>query len=161
MKVLIVSDNHRYDTYLEQVIKEEAPFDCFIHLGDATGSEDYIRTIVNCPTYMVRGNNDFFCDLPKEQEFELAGNKILITHGHYYYVGQHTEEIRRQGRARNADIVMFGHTHRPYLDIGDEMTVLNPGSISYPRQENRKPSYIVMEIGSEGIVQYQIKYLEK
>ena len=41
---------------------------------------------------------------------------------------------------------MFGHTHRPYLDQGKEITVLNPGSVSYPRQEGRKGSYMIMEM---------------
>ena len=31
----------------------------------------------------------------------------------------HTEELRRQARSRGKDIVMFGHTHKPYLDTED------------------------------------------
>lgn len=159
MKILIVSDTHRFDVNLEQVLEDEKPLDRLIHLGDATGSEDYIKEIAECPAYMVRGNNDFFCDLPNEQEFGLGDYKVLITHGHYYYVGQHTEELRRQANAKGVDIVMFGHTHKPMLDIGEELTILNPGSLSYPRQEGRKPSYIVMEIDEKGVAKYKIKFL--
>ena len=39
MKILIVSDTHRKDDHLKQVIKEQAPFDMLIHLGDIEGSE--------------------------------------------------------------------------------------------------------------------------
>ena len=56
---------------------------------------------------------------------------------------------------------MFGHTHQPYLHYADKLTVLNPGSISYPRQDGRKPSYIMMEIDREGEAHYTINYLEK
>ena len=59
---------------------------------------------------------------------------------------------------RNADIVMFGHTHKPYFSQKDGLTVLNPGSLSYPRQDGRKPSYMVMEIDEEGKAHYEQKY---
>ena len=159
MKILIVSDTHRHDSNLVRVLKKVSPVDCLIHLGDVEGSEDYIRSLVQCPVHIVSGNNDFFCDLPREEEFELGRYHVLITHGHYYYVSLDTQEIRRQAVARGVDIVMFGHTHRPYLDVGEEVTVLNPGSLSYPRQEGRRPSYMIMEIDREGEAHYTVNYL--
>ena len=48
------------------------------------------------------------------------------------------------------DVVMYGHTHVPYIEIGDDVTILNPGSISYPRQPGRKPTFLIMEIDEEG-----------
>ena len=54
---------------------------------------------------------------------------------------------------------MFGHTHKPYFSQKDGLTVLNPGSLSYPRQDGRKPSYMVMEIDEEGKAHYEQKYL--
>ena len=42
MKVLIVSDTHRRNGNLQEVIERTAPFDMLIHLGDAEGSEDLI-----------------------------------------------------------------------------------------------------------------------
>ena len=46
-----------------------------------------------------------------------------------------SEYIREEGAARKVDIVMFGHTHKPYFEQKDGITVLNPGSLAYPRQE--------------------------
>ena len=43
-KILITSDTHRRDGNLLEVIQNEAPFDMFIHLGDAEGSEDMITS---------------------------------------------------------------------------------------------------------------------
>ena len=67
--------------------------------------------------------------------------------------------LKEEARARNFDIAMFGHTHRPYLEQERDVTVLNPGSMSYPRQEGRKPSYMVMEIDGNGDASYTIKYI--
>ena len=160
MKILIVSDTHRHDKNLVEVLRKVSPIDMLIHLGDAEGSEDYIRQIANAPVHIVSGNNDFFSDLPREEEFMLGKYRVLITHGHYYYVSLDLQEIRRQARSRGADIVMFGHTHRPHLEIEDDLTVLNPGSLSYPRQEGRRPSYVIMDLDAHGEAHFTINYLK-
>lgn len=159
MKILIVSDTHGRDKNLKKLLSAEGAFDALIHLGDIEGSENLIRRMVPCPVYMVSGNNDFFSDLPRELELELGKYKVLLTHGHYYYVSLNTDEIRRQARTRGIDIVMFGHTHKPYLDTKDRVTVLNPGSLSFPRQEGRRPSYMWMEIDEKGEAHFEMKYL--
>ena len=132
--------------------------DMLIHCGDVEGSEDFIRSIAGCPVHMVAGNNDFFSDLKKEEEFYIGDYKVWLTHGHNYYVSMGTEFIREEAKSRGVDIVMFGHTHRPYLEQG-KVTVLNPGSLSYPRQEGRRPSYILMELDAKGKTHYHINYI--
>lgn len=161
MKILIVSDTHRMDDNLQEVIRAQAPLDMLIHLGDAEGSEFQIGTWVNagCRLEMVLGNNDFFSDLEREIELELGPHRILLTHGHYYNVSLGIEALRQEAIERNCDIAMYGHTHRPFLEIGREVTVLNPGSLSYPRQEGRKPSYMIMEMDEDGAVQYHTYFL--
>ena len=116
--------------------------------------------IIQQQKHMVRGNNDFFSDLPREEEFYIGKYKVFITHGHAYYVSLDAEYITEEGAARKADIVMFGHTHKPYLEQKDGITVLNPGSISFPRQEGRKGSYMIMEIDEGGEPSFEQRYLE-
>ena len=161
MKILIVSDTHRKDDNLKKVIEELKPLDMFIHLGDSEGSEVYIPEWLNqeCEIQMVRGNNDFFSELPKEDEFCIGNYHVLITHGHYYYISMGTEMLKEDARARGFNLVMFGHTHRPYLEQDQDITILNPGSLSYPRQEGRKPSYILMDIDKHGEAHFAINYL--
>lgn len=159
MKILIVSDTHRRDSNLKEVLLKVSPIDKLIHLGDSEGSEDYIGQIANCPVHIVSGNNDFFSDLPREEELQLGKYKALLTHGHYYYVSLDTRSIKEEAKARGFDIVMFGHTHRPVLEIQEDVIALNPGSLSYPRQDGRKPSYIIMEIDQKGEAHFTINYL--
>ncbi len=161
MKVLIVSDTHRKEENLERVLELEKNIDMLIHLGDIEGAEDYIRSIVTCPCYMVAGNNDYFSMLHRDLIIEIGPYKALLTHGHHYYVSLGYETIESEAIAQGVDIVMFGHTHRPIVEIENEITLLNPGSLTYPRQENRKPSYIIMTIDDDDEVTYEIKYLDK
>lgn len=160
MKILIVSDTHGHERNLEKVLERVSPIDQLIHLGDVEGHEDYIEVLAECPVHMVSGNNDFFSDLPREEEFWLGKYHVLITHGHYYGVSMGTERLKEGAAARKIDIAMYGHTHRPEIDLTEGVTVLNPGSISYPRQWGRKPSYLIMEIDRDGEAHYTINYLE-
>ena len=84
MKVLIVSDTHGHDENLERAVMMETPFDMLVHCGDVEGREIFIEALVDCPCCIVSGNNDFFSDLPREEEIDIDGNKVLVTHGHYY-----------------------------------------------------------------------------
>lgn len=161
MKILIVSDTHRKDDNLKRVLDQHMPLDMLIHLGDAEGSEYLIENWVNddCDLEMVLGNNDFFSALEREIEVEIGPHKALLTHGHYYNVSLGVENLRQEALERGCDIAMYGHTHRPYLEEGSDVTILNPGSLSYPRQEGRKPSYMILEMDDDGRLHFQTYYI--
>ena len=159
MKILIISDTHRKHENLLIVLERECPVDLLIHLGDAEGYEDYIAEQAGCPVEVVAGNNDFFSSLPREKELQIGKYKVLITHGHYYYVNTGIEDIEREAEGRGCDIDMFGHTHRPIFDYHKDVIALNPGSLSYPRQEGKRPSYIIMDLDKKGEATFEIEYL--
>lgn len=161
MKILVVSDTHGRDENLERVLEIESPFDVLIHCGDVEGREDYIEAAADCPVYMVAGNNDFFSDLEQEMVFELAGRRIFLTHGHYYRVSMELDRLVDEALDRKADVVLFGHIHRPVCQKEQGVLVVNPGSLSYPRQSGRAPSYAVLhgEMGKE--LSCEIRYLPR
>ena len=139
MKVLIVSDTHGRDENLEIAINREAPFDMLVHCGDVEGREFYIEALAECPCSIVSGNNDFFSDLPREDVIEVEGNKILVTHGHYYGVSMAFDQLVVEKEAG--------------------VLLVNPGSLAYPRQRGRRPSYAVMETDGKGEMHVEIRYL--
>lgn len=161
MKILIVSDTHRKDDNLKYVIGKTEPIDMLIHLGDAEGSEHAIQNWISegCRLEMVLGNNDFFSMLDREKEIMIGKYRALLTHGHYYGVSMGPEGLADEAKNRNCQIAMYGHTHRPFLSTIGGVTVLNPGSLSYPRQEGRRPSFMIMEIDDNGEVHYSQKFL--
>lgn len=160
MKVLIVSDTHGREQNLAEALEQTGPIDQLIHLGDVEGGAEHIRELAgDAPAAIIAGNNDFFCDLPNERIFTLGGHRIFMTHGHGYFVHSGTLYLKREARKKGADIVMFGHTHKPYMEEDNELLVLNPGSLSLPRQEGHRPTYIVMEIADDGQISYELGYL--
>ena len=159
MKVLIVSDTHRNEDNLIEVLEREKNLDLLIHCGDVEGAEDEIEHYAGCETVFVAGNNDFFSRLPREVLLDAEEYKLWVTHGHNYYVNTNPEYIRKEARLKGVDIVLYGHTHRPVLEKAGELIVLNPGSLTYPRQEGRRPSYAVMELEKKEIKRLEIVYL--
>ncbi len=158
MKVLICSDTHRkHDNYMK-LLEKEGPFDFLIHCGDTEGGEYLISEAAGCQCEIVMGNNDFFSSLPREALFDLCGRKVWVTHGHNYYVSLDTAIIKEEAVLRGASVVMFGHTHKPLIEE-EGILCINPGSLSYPRQPNRRPSYIVLDIDKNGRWNPEIKYL--
>lgn len=148
-KVLIVSDTHGNDSLLKKIVEKEKPFDLLIHCGDLEESEGKLISICDTPVYAVAGNNDYFYDLPNRVEFDWKGKHILLTHGHYDNVYSGYDRLYYKAKELKADIVMFGHTHVPCLKTIDGVRFVNPGSLTYPRQAGRVPTYMVMENCSE------------
>ena len=131
MRVLIISDTHRRDDRFLELIKRVKPIDMLIHCGDSEGSEDLY----------------------------LGKYKVWLTHGHNYYVSMGNSMLKEEAQARGVDIVMYGHTHKPVIDMEKDITAINPGSLSFPRQEGRRPSYILMELDKDGQAHYHLNYL--
>ncbi len=159
LKILIVSDTHRKCLSLKYVLEMHQPVDLLIHLGDVEGQEKIISDMAKCPCMIVAGNNDYYTDLPEEQEIWIGRYRAFLTHGHRYRVSLTTEYLKDEALSRDCQIAMFGHTHRPLIKHESGITLLNPGSLSYPRQENGRGSYIMMEVDREGEAHYTIHYL--
>jgi len=159
MKILIVSDTHRYTDDLQKVVGKTAPLDLLIHCGDSEVSEETITRIAGCPVEIVAGNNDFSSGLSREKEFMVGRYKVWLVHGNRYYVTIESKTIRTEALSRYVDIVMYGHTHRPIIDIQPDLIAINPGSLSYPRQEGRRRSYIIMDLDKNGDAHFTINYI--
>ena len=159
MKILIVSDTHGRNGSFKAVYQAVSPVDMVLHLGDVEGAEETFASMVKCPFYAVAGNNDFFTSLPMEQEIQIGTYKAFLCHGHYYRVSMTNQLLADEARARGCSLAFYGHTHRPMIERNQDVTLLNPGSLSFPRQDNRKPSYMIMDIDRHNEAHFTICYL--
>ena len=141
MKILIISDSHGKRERLDKVLEKAGNVDMLIHLGDVGADVEYLRKRAGCETHIIKGNNDYNVDVPKEEILQIGKYKVWLTHGHKYYVNWGLERIAQEAAC-----------------IGN-VTLVNPGSISLPRQENRKGSYIFMEVDQEQEAHFSVAYL--
>lgn len=156
MRILIVSDTHGRNANLIEALDKCGKIDMLIHCGDLECPKENIEYLAECPVIAVKGNNDFFLKAEREEVFWMEEYKIMVAHGHTYNVSLGVDMLVDEALSRGVNIVMYGHTHRPHLEIRDDITIINPGSLSYPRQEGRNYTYVIMEIDKFGKANYKL-----
>ena len=130
MKILVVSDSHKRLEKLMKIYELERP-EIVISAGDHSRDAEELSYLYPDSTYyIVRGNCDIFDrNYENEMVLNLGGSKILLAHGHEYDVKYSYFTIRKEAEKRGCDIVIFGHTHIPYLQKEDGVVLFNPGAV--------------------------------
>ncbi len=133
MKYLIISDTHKFLNNAVDLIEKLKPDYC-IHLGDIAQDCDDLENIFPRQKFIfVKGNNDVWLRdnrFPDERCFELEGKRFFVCHGHKFHVKSSLDYLKSAAKEKKADIVLFGHTHKKYIDKSDTMVILNPGGYS-------------------------------
>ena len=69
------------------------------------------------------------------------------------------DQLVEAAREKGCNAVFFGHIHVPVLEEEDGVLLVNPGSLAFPRQRGRRPSYAVLETDEKGGMHVEIRYL--
>lgn len=160
MKILLTSDTHGNLRNIINVINSIEDIDRIIHLGDYERDVEELQELYKYPIDYVQGNCDFISYAPELKVLDFYGVRILLTHGHLYDVKWEYDSILEIGKKNKANIVLFGHTHVSLVKNIDNITLINPGSISLPR-DGKGHSYGILEIEENGKYHINIKNLEK
>jgi putative phosphoesterase len=108
-----------------------------LHAGDVGGTAilDELRLIA--PVRAVFGNTDppDHPELSTEVSVQVNGLRVHVSHGHE--VGSPTPE--KLAERYDADVVVYGHTHRPLVTRMNGMLFVNPGAAG-PKRFNISPS---------------------
>ena len=158
MKICVFSDSHGYAGNMIKAVRLENPALCFF-LGD--GEMDLVTlrgSYPDLPIYTVRGNCDLRSTQPLILNAVVSGFRFYAVHGHQHEV-KYDDSVRELCYAAlraDADVVLFGHTHLPYLDHHLGMEIMNPGSIG----KVKNPSYGLLTI-EDGKLSVEIRYLKE
>ena len=144
MRLGVISDTH--GLLRPEVFNAFAHVDHILHAGDIGSLELLAELEALAPVTAVYGNTDGFDlrnRLPRVARVELDGFDIVVTHGDQF--GSPTPE-KLNAAFPEAQILVYGHTHRPLLTIVDVVvTVMNPGSAG-PRRFTIPPSVGILEL---------------
>jgi putative phosphoesterase len=118
---------------MERMVEQCPQVTTWIHGGDYCEDADDLALYVDVPVYSVRGNNDFRSyNVPECRTLSVDGVGITVIHGHQWYHNR-LQRLAELGKKNHSSLVVFGHTHRRFLEQVEGITVVNPGSISRPR----------------------------
>lgn len=150
MKLLILSDSHGMMQCMCDAVEKEHP-DYIIHLGDHDrDAEELSCYYPQLPITWVRGNCDLLSDAPVQHTAVYGGKKIFFCHGHTLGVKSGLLRAVYTAREAGANVLLYGHTHIPFSDASDGLTILNPGACGTQNYYG-KASYGVIEITPQGL----------
>jgi uncharacterized protein len=128
----VISDTH--GVLRPQVFEAFREVDHILHGGDIGNWDLIVELQALAPVTAVYGNTDGFdirAKVPQVAEIELDGFPIVVTHGDQF--GSPTSAKLHEAFP-HADIIVFGHSHRPLLELVDRtVTVMNPGGAGATR----------------------------
>jgi uncharacterized protein len=130
MKTVIITDSHGKLDYMLRVVELESPTIIFFagDYSDDCIELQYIKESIKY--YIVKGNTDFNDYItPEIVEIEINKEKIFLTHGHLFGVKRGYNMIKEEAVKRGSSLVIFGHTHIPYIEKWSEITFFNPGAM--------------------------------
>lgn len=129
MKILVLSDSHGNLINMRRAVEKENP-NLILHLGDCWRDGERLHAAFpDIPFEQVPGNCDFRPGEDVELLLFLEDKRVLMCHGHTYGVKQSLISAGYAAEEQNLDLFLFGHTHRPLVDMRGKTLFLNPGSI--------------------------------
>ena len=135
----VIADTHvprRARRLPEGLIPHLQRADLILHAGDLMDPTLLEELAAYAPTRTVRGNLDQpEAGLPETLEFEFGGARVAMVHDSGPKRGRRNRMRRRFPKAR---VVVFGHSHIPWLEDEAGLLLLNPGS---PTDKRRQPDH--------------------
>jgi uncharacterized protein len=156
MRVMVLADTHLKGTSLPQGRRARlldalwsrlAGADAILHAGDVLDASVLELLRATAPVHAVLGNNDrsLVGLLPLTRSVEIGGVPIGMIHDSGPAKGR-ARRMRR--RFPECDVVVFGHSHAPVNEIGEDGQLLfNPGS---PTQRRAQPVHTLGELRIAG-----------
>jgi len=154
----VIADTHiprRARALPEALIPHLERADLVLHAGDLMDPALLDQLAAYVPVKAVRGNLDPpHSNLPETLEFELGGTKIAMIHNSGPRKGRRARLRRRFPDAR---VIVFGHSHIPFLEDENDLMLLNPGSPTDRRRQPR-PTFALL-YAEEGSARAEIMAL--
>lgn len=139
MLAAVIADTHiprRAKKLPGALIEHLERADLILHAGDLMDPALLDVLAGYAPVRAVRGNVDPpELDLPETIEFDFGGVPVAVIHDSGPKKGRRARMRRRFPKAR---VVVFGHSHIPWLEDDGGLLLLNPGS---PTDRRRQPEH--------------------
>ena len=163
MNILVISDTHgRIEKAAElyRILSKDQSISFIIHCGDHKEDAENLADELGTVVLGVEGN----CDNCYKNSFEIThtpAGQILIIHGHMQNVGFTRSGLFYLAEQYNCVAVCYGHTHVPAIEEADGITVLNPGSLTYPRDGSKNGSCALLVAEKDEPLRCSIHYYDE
>jgi putative phosphoesterase len=117
------------------------------------------RSLAWTKAHATDENKAFLRELHKEIRFDADGKRVLLVHGsprkinEYLFEDRPVSSFQRLAASSNADVIVFGHTHKPFTKFVDHVLFVNVGSVGKPKDGDWRACYAILETET-GAVQF-------
>lgn len=111
------------------------------------------RSLAWTKTRVTPENKAFLRTLQNQIRVEADGRRMLLVHGsprkmnEYLFEDRPLSSFQRLAQSSDAALIVFGHTHQPYVKVVDAVTFLNVGSVGKPKDGDSRACYAIVENG--------------
>jgi putative phosphoesterase len=108
-------------------------------------------------------SKDFMRGLPFDLRFELGDVPIHLVHGsprkvnEYLFEDKPASLYERLAAAEQARVMVFGHTHKPWIHPYGGVLFVNCGSVGKPKDGDPRAAFAILELDPAGDVQVSIE----
>jgi putative phosphoesterase len=106
---------------------------------------------------------DFMHQLPFDLWFPLGSEDVHLVHGsprkvnEYLFEDKPASLYERLAAAENAGVLVFGHTHKPWMHTYGGVLFVNCGSVGKPKDGDPRAAFAILEADSAGAVTASIE----
>lgn len=143
MKIFVTSDTHGRTDKVEEVWSRLTDVDLVLHLGDYERDAMRLQQALQTEVIAVKGNMDGSYSSEDYKIVETEFGRLLLTHGHMFNVKVSPLSLIYKAQELGCRAALFGHTHRPAYEESNGIYLVNPGSLSQPR-DGSEGSYAVI-----------------
>jgi putative phosphoesterase len=132
--------------------------DCGCAYVDRHDRELGQRSIEWTLAHTDQASKDFMRGLPFDLRFELGRHRIRLVHGsprkvnEYLFEDKPARTFERIAALADCDVLVFGHTHKPWIRTYGEVLFVNCGSVGKPKDSDPRAAFALLELGLEGSV---------
>jgi putative phosphoesterase len=99
----------------------------------------------------------FMRGLPFDLRFELGGRRVRLVHGsprkvnEYLFADKPARTFERIAGLADCEVLVFGHTHQPWIDAYGGVLFVNCGSVGKPKDGDPRAAYALLEATDDGV----------
>lgn len=102
---------------------------------------------------------DYLRSLPLNRELSIEGTTFYLVHAMpsdplFGYCRADSDQWREQAATVNTNVLIVGHTHRPFVRKEGRTTIVNPGSLGQPKTGRPQACYAVWQDGKIELKEY-------
>ena len=100
---------------------------------------------------------DFMRELPFDLHFNVGITRVHLVHGSPRKVNEYLFEEKparlyeRLAAAEDAEVLVFGHTHKPWVHEHGGVLFVNCGSVGKPKDGDARGAFAILEAADEGL----------